>query len=100
MWKRSATSRKGWQLLQTLPETPERLQHELDMHIRLGCIADCHQRLWQLPKSEQTYLRARQLCQQMGRRLTSFSHVVAWTVEVIISCAPSCRRHMHWVSSS
>ena len=36
MWKRSAHLRQGLALLQTLPETPERLQREVDMLIALG----------------------------------------------------------------
>ena len=35
----------GLALLQTFPETPERLQREVDMHIALGASLHCHQRL-------------------------------------------------------
>ena len=44
--------RQGLALLQTLPETPERTQREVDMLYRLGCIADCHAKATQLLKWE------------------------------------------------
>ena len=36
MWKPSRHLRQGLELLQTLPETPERIQREVDMYIALG----------------------------------------------------------------
>ena len=64
MWKRSATFVKGWQLLQTLPETPERTQREVDMHIALGASLIATKG-YAAPEVEQTYTRARQLCQHL-----------------------------------
>jgi predicted ATPase len=37
--------RTGLALLQMLPETPQRLQRDVDMHIAFGSLADCHARL-------------------------------------------------------
>ena len=45
MWKRLAHLRQGLALLQTFPETPERLQREVDMLIALGASLRCHERL-------------------------------------------------------
>jgi predicted ATPase len=55
----------GLALLATLPETPDRLQHELDMLMMLGPVLTNTSG----PGSsavEQVYARARQLCQQAG----------------------------------
>jgi tetratricopeptide (TPR) repeat protein len=56
---------RGLELLQSLPEAPERTRHELDGHIALG---------WALiaikgqsaPGAEQAFTRARALCEQLG----------------------------------
>jgi predicted ATPase len=55
---------KGLELLQTLPETPQRLQREVDMHIILGAslLATKGQAAAEV---EQTYSRARQLCEHL-----------------------------------
>lgn len=52
---------QGLELLQTLPATPERHQHELAFHIALGAslLATKGQAA---PEVQQTYARARQLC--------------------------------------
>jgi class 3 adenylate cyclase/predicted ATPase len=56
--------RQGLALLQTLPETPDRLQREVDLLIALGAslLATKGQAA---PEVEQTYLRARQLCEHL-----------------------------------
>jgi predicted ATPase len=56
--------RQGLALLQTLPETPERLQREVDLLIALGAalIATKGQAA---PEVGQTYSRARQLCERL-----------------------------------
>jgi predicted ATPase len=51
-------------LLQTLPETRERLQREVDMHIALGASLIATKGSG-APEVEQTYTRARQLCQPL-----------------------------------
>jgi class 3 adenylate cyclase/predicted ATPase len=56
---------QGLELLATLPETPARVQQELDLQITLGpaLIATMG---YAAPAVEQTYARARLLCAQMG----------------------------------
>ena len=53
--------RQGLQLLQTLPETPERTQREVDMLIVLGASL-LATKGFAAPEVGQTYTRARQLC--------------------------------------
>jgi len=55
---------KGLELLQTLPATPERIQHELTLHIALGA-ALIATKGYAAPEVEQTYARARQLCHHL-----------------------------------
>jgi class 3 adenylate cyclase/predicted ATPase len=56
---------KGLELLATLPETPERPQHELLLQATLGP-ALMATKGWAAPEVERVYLRARELCQQVG----------------------------------
>jgi predicted ATPase len=58
--------RQGLALLQTLRETPERLQHEVDLLIALGASLRATQGTGALEVGE-TYARARQLCQDLGK---------------------------------
>jgi predicted ATPase len=53
--------RQGLELLQTLPETLERVQREVDMHTTLGASLIATQG-FAAPEVRQTYLRAQQLC--------------------------------------
>src|SRR5262249_48064362 len=55
---------KGLELLETLPKTPEHLQREVDMHIILGASL-LVTKGQAAPEVEQTYLRARQLCEHL-----------------------------------
>jgi predicted ATPase len=55
----------GIELLQTLPETPERTQQTLAMHIALGA-ALLMSKGQAAPEVEHAYTQARALCQQMG----------------------------------
>src|SRR5262249_6091940 len=55
----------GIELLQALPETPERTQQALSLHIALGTallVTKGHA----APEVEYAYTRARELCQQVG----------------------------------
>ncbi len=56
---------KGLELLRTLPDTPDRSQHELRLQIALGMplIAT---KGYASPAARQAYARARELCQQLG----------------------------------
>ena len=55
----------GLALLATLPDTPARAQQELDLQLALGS-ALIATRGYAAPEVEQTYARARALCQQVG----------------------------------
>jgi TOMM system kinase/cyclase fusion protein len=55
---------KGLALLQTLPETPDRVQREVDMLITLGASL-LATKGYAAPEVEQTYLRARHLCEHL-----------------------------------
>ena len=56
---------RGLELLQNLPDAPERTQHELDVQITLGqaLMATKGQAA---PEVEQAFTRARALCEQVG----------------------------------
>src|SRR5439155_4023549 len=56
--------RTGLELLQTLPETPQRLQREVDMHIALGASLSATQG-FAAPEVEQTYSHAQHLCRHL-----------------------------------
>jgi predicted ATPase len=56
--------RQGLVLLQTLPETPERLQREVDMHITLGASL-LATKGFAAPETGQTYTHALSLCQRL-----------------------------------
>jgi DNA-binding winged helix-turn-helix (wHTH) protein/predicted ATPase len=63
---------RGLELLAMLPETPARAQRELDLQIALGLVLiDTKGR--GAPEVEQTYARARALCQQVGDTPQLFS---------------------------
>jgi predicted ATPase/class 3 adenylate cyclase len=57
--------RTGLELLATCPDTPERAQQELDLHMALGPVLMAT-RGYAATEVEQTYTRARTLCQQLG----------------------------------
>jgi class 3 adenylate cyclase len=57
--------RTGLELLQTLPETPQRTQHEVDMLIVLGASLIATKG-YAAPEVVQTYIRARQLCEHLA----------------------------------
>ncbi|HKZ50878.1 MAG TPA: hypothetical protein VJ256_03875, partial [Dehalococcoidia bacterium] len=56
---------RGLELIKTLPDSPERAQQELDLQIALGAPLAMIKGLAAL-EVEQTYVRARELCRQMG----------------------------------
>jgi class 3 adenylate cyclase/predicted ATPase len=63
------------ELLKTLPDTPERTQQELSLQIALGAPLQATKG-WAAPEMRQVYLRARELCQQLGETPQTF--VVFW----------------------
>jgi predicted ATPase/DNA-binding winged helix-turn-helix (wHTH) protein len=56
---------RGLELLTTVPETPKRLQHEIDLLVPLGA-AWAQARGWSAPEVGQAYARARALCERLG----------------------------------
>jgi class 3 adenylate cyclase len=56
---------KGLAALATLPDTTDRLQHELDLHVALGP-AFIATRGYASPEAEHTFARAWEICQQLG----------------------------------
>src|SRR5262249_32155974 len=63
---------KGLVLLQTLPETPERVQRELSLHITMGASLMATKG-YAAQEVEHAYTRARELCQQVGETPQLFS---------------------------
>jgi predicted ATPase len=57
--------RTGLALLQTLPETPECTQHKVEMYLALGASLIAAKG-YTAPEVEQTYTRARHLCQHLA----------------------------------
>jgi predicted ATPase len=57
--------RTGLTVLQSIPDTPERARHELALHLALGPALTATKG-YASPDVEQTYARARVLCQQVG----------------------------------
>jgi predicted ATPase len=66
---------KGLELLQVLPETPERVQQELSLHLTLG-LPLAATRGYAVPEIERTYARAYALCQQIGETPLLFPALV------------------------
>jgi predicted ATPase len=62
---------KGLEIIKTLPDTPERAQRELALHITLGVPLTATQG-YGSPDVAQAYTRARALCQHMGDSVQLF----------------------------
>ena len=60
------------ELLQTLPDTPERGRQELTLQLALGPVL-ISTKGWAAAEVETTYIRARDLCQQLGEHSQLFS---------------------------
>jgi predicted ATPase len=56
---------KGLDLLKTLPDTPERAQQELTLQLALGAPLVAT-KSYAAPEAERVYIRARELCRQLG----------------------------------
>jgi predicted ATPase len=97
--------RTGLSLLQTLPETPQRLQREVDMLITLGASLVATKGA-SAPEVEQTYSRAQHLCQYLddphqlfsilcGLRRYYFTHAELQTAhelgEQLLTLAQQCQ---------
>jgi class 3 adenylate cyclase/predicted ATPase len=62
---------KGLEVLRTLPDTPERTQHELTLQLTLAVSLMATQG-YSAPEVERVYARARELCEQVGETLQLF----------------------------
>ncbi|HSB09554.1 MAG TPA: protein kinase [Blastocatellia bacterium] len=76
-------ARRGLDALATLPETAERAQKELAMRMTLG-VSLMAIKGFAAPEVEETYSRARQLCQQIGESIHLFPALWGlWTVNIL-----------------
>ena len=88
---------RGLELLEALPDNPERILLELDLRITLGS-ALMATRGYAGAEVEETYLRARELCRQAGEAPQLFP--VLHGLYRFYHVRGSCRRHVRWGSSS
>ena len=72
---------RGLEALKTLPDTPERAQHELTLHTALA-VPLLTTRGYAAPEVEHAYARAHELCQQVGNSPQPFPGP-AWTMAVL-----------------
>src|SRR5262249_7712846 len=72
-----AHAQRGLELLPTLPDTPQRTQHELDLLTTLGAALQATKG-YGAPEVVQAYTRARALCQQVGETPEHFP--VLWNL--------------------
>src|SRR5262249_41855357 len=69
----------GLELLKTLPDTPERVQHELTLQIALGS-ALIATKGYGVPEVGYAYTRARELCRQIGETPQLFPALLGLSV--------------------
>jgi class 3 adenylate cyclase/DNA-binding winged helix-turn-helix (wHTH) protein/predicted ATPase len=69
---------KGLEVLRTLPESPECTQHELTLQLAMGEPLSMLKG-YTAPEVEQTYSRARELCQHVGDGLQRFTALAGLT---------------------
>jgi predicted ATPase len=75
--------RQGLKLLEALPETPQRLQREVDMLIALGASLRATKSA-EAPEVEQTYLRAQHLCEHLDNPYQLFPVLLGlWNYYVV-----------------
>ncbi|MBI3245918.1 MAG: AAA family ATPase [Deltaproteobacteria bacterium] len=75
--------RRGLALVETLPETLERSQHELAIQATLGPVLIQTQG-WAAPETGAAYLRATALCQQLGETAQHFPVLYGvWAFQVV-----------------
>jgi hypothetical protein len=63
---------RGLELLKTLPDTPEHTRQELTLQLILG-VPLMVTKGWPAPEVERAYVRARELCEQLGETRQLFS---------------------------
>ena len=75
--------RRGLALVEMLPETPERNQHELAIQATLGPVLIQTQG-WAAPETGAAYTRAAELCQQLGETAQRFPVLYGvWAFQVV-----------------
>jgi DNA-binding SARP family transcriptional activator/predicted ATPase len=79
-----ANYRHGLDLLRSLPDSPAKLEQELELQTALGA-ALLPIRIWSHPEVARAYQRAYQLCQQLGNR-SEFFHVLKALVSYYTMC--------------
>jgi predicted ATPase len=89
--------RQGLELLQTLPETPERTQRAVDMHIALGASLSATQGP-AAPEVEQAYRHAHHLCAHLEEPQRLFP--VLRGLCLYYNVRASSRPRVHWPNSS
>jgi predicted ATPase len=86
----AALARRGLDLLQTLPATPERSRQELNLLLALG-VSLLATKGFAAPEVEQTYLRARELCQRSEDIPTLFPVLYGlWNVYLVRCALDQC----------
>ncbi len=79
------------ELLRTLPDTPERVQHELGLHLTLGPVL-MNIRGMAAPEVGALYTRARELCQQVGETSQLYPVLCGlWRVSLLRAELPLAR---------
>ena len=96
--KRSSISPRGWRCWPPLPETPARVQQELDLQIALGPALSATKG-FAAPEVEQTYARARALCDAGWRHAPALYDPVG-LMSVLSRAGERCRRRESWGSTS
>ena len=89
---------KALELLQTLPDTPERAQQELTLQTTLGPVLMATKG-YAAPEVERVYTRARQLCQEIGETPAAIPCVGGPTT-LLSSAGRILRSPMSWGCSS
>jgi predicted ATPase len=91
---------KGLELLKTLPDTRERVQQELTLQIALGALLKATKGYGAL-EVEKTYLRSRELCQQIGQTPQLFFVLWGlWGVHVVRAELQTARELVPCLASS
>jgi predicted ATPase/predicted Ser/Thr protein kinase len=79
----AALARRGLEMLRMTPETPQRAQIEMSLHLILGTVLSMSKG-HSLPDAGKSMTRARDLCQQMGEPPQLFTVIFAlWTYYIV-----------------
>ena len=81
--------KQGLEVLGTLPERPERVRQELSLRLTLGSALTATQG-YAGPQVGETYLRARDLCRELGEAPPQLFPCAAWAVSILTTFGASC----------